>query len=359
MDLPGSGGFRQWFQVSALYVGTVIGAGFASGQEITQFFIIFGEKGLWGVSLATLLFGVLGFLLMTFTTAVRCSSYVELLPLLMGRKIARLVDWLSLAMLPGGLVVMLAGSGALFNEQFGLPTEAGTMLAALITALVILGGLEGVLLSNMILVPVKVCIIALVCLLAVIHHGGWPEITKAGQPLTGTDRHWLWSSVLYVSYNMVVPLAVLSSLGRNVEQRPGVLGGVTGGIALGSTAVLVTLAGLIYYPQITRYQVPLLCIAGGLGEGWRHGLGVLIWLAIITTAIADAHGFASRLAPGGGIPYRLVGLGTILLSLPLARMDFTLLVQLLYPLFGYAGLVIMAGLLIAPFRLKLYFRDWK
>ncbi|WP_341466926.1 YkvI family membrane protein [Desulfofundulus salinus] len=359
MDLPGNGWFRQWFQVSALYVGTVIGAGFASGQEIMQFFIIFGEKGLWGVILATLLFGMMGFLLMTLTTALGCSSYAELLPLLMGRRLARVVDWLSLAMLPGGLAVMLSGSGALFHEQFGLPTELGALLAALITALVILGGLEGVLVANMILVPVKICIIALVCLLAVIHHGGWPEIAEAGKPLTGAGRHWLWSSILYVSYNMVVPLAVLSSLGRSVEQRPGVVGGFTGGIALGTTAVLVTLAGLFFYPQITCYQVPLLCIAGDLGEGWRHGLGMLIWLAILTTAIADAHGFASRLAAGGGRSYRLVGLGTIILTLPLAGMDFTRLVQILYPLFGYAGLMIMAGLLITPFKLKWLLREWK
>ncbi|WP_424659218.1 hypothetical protein [Desulfofundulus sp.] len=343
--------------MSALYAGTVIGAGFASGQEILQFFIVYGEQGLWGVVIATMLFALLGFLLMSFTTALGCSSYAELLPLLTGRKLARLVDWLNLAMLPGGLTVMLAGSGALFNEQFGLPTELGALLAAVITALVILGGLEGVLLANMVLVPVKVCIIALVCLLAVIHNGGWPAPGDLGGTMSGSARHWLWSSILYVSYNMVVPVAVMSSLGRSVDQKPGILGGLTGGIALGATAILVTLAGLFFYPRITHYQVPLLCIAGGLGEGWRHGLGILIWMAIITTAIADAHGFASRLAPGGGWPYRLVGLTTIVLALPLARLDFNRLVQILYPLFGYAGLLIVAGLLITPLKLKRMLKD--
>jgi uncharacterized membrane protein YkvI len=36
-------------QVAAAYVGTAIGAGFASGQEIMQFFVRFGHKGIWGV----------------------------------------------------------------------------------------------------------------------------------------------------------------------------------------------------------------------------------------------------------------------------------------------------------------------
>ncbi|WP_194174985.1 hypothetical protein [Desulfofundulus thermobenzoicus] len=121
---------------------------------------------------------------------------------------------------------------------------------------------------------------------------------------------------------------------------------------LGATAGLITLAGLAHYPQITGYQVPILLIAGFLGETWRHALGGLIWLAILTTAIADAHGFASRLAPGGGWRYRAVGLATIICALPLAKMDFSRLVQLLYPLFGYAGLIILVALLLAPFRLK-------
>jgi uncharacterized membrane protein YkvI len=351
MDLPGIG-LKQWFQVSALYAGTVIGAGFASGQEIMQFFIIYGEKGLWGVTLSTILFGLLGLLIMLYTTAAGCSSYAELLPVMMGKKLARAVDWLSLAMLPGGLVVMLAGSGALLNEQFGLPTGAGTLAVAIITILVIMGGLEGVLLTNMILVPLKILTIAFVCLMAIINYGGWPELIQQGHQVN-YGRNWLWSSVLYVSYNMVVPLAVLSSLGRSVEQKPGILGGLTGGIILGGTAGLVTLAGLLFYPGITSYQIPLLCIAGDLGEIWKHILGLLIWLAILTTAIADAHGFASRVAPKGGTLYRLAGTGVVLLAIPLAGVGFTRLVKILYPLFGYAGLAVIAGLITTIFRLKI------
>lgn len=39
---------RMDWQVAAAYVGTMIGAGFASGQELMQFFVRFGIKGIWG-----------------------------------------------------------------------------------------------------------------------------------------------------------------------------------------------------------------------------------------------------------------------------------------------------------------------
>lgn len=188
--------FGQCFQVTSLYIGAVIGAGFASGQEIMQFFIIFGSRGLWGVALATLLFAGLEGLVMSLITFLRATSYVDLLPRLMGKKLARAIDVLSLIMLPGGLAVMLAGSGAVFDEQFGLPAGLGILLAALITALVILGGLEGVLMANMILVPVKILVISLVCFFALIHHGGWPQGLVQETSFTEVGRHWFWSSII-------------------------------------------------------------------------------------------------------------------------------------------------------------------
>ncbi|RYD02452.1 hypothetical protein N752_24285 [Desulforamulus aquiferis] len=75
---------------------------------------------------------------------------------------------------------------------------------------------------------------------------------------------------------------------------------------------------------------------------------MLIWLAILTTAIANAHGFASRLAPDGGKRYRLFGLAACLGVLPLTVFDFSSLVRFLYPLFGYAGLLLLAAMLIVP-----------
>lgn len=48
--------WKTSFQVAATYVGAVMGAGFASGQEIQQFFARFGYWGLVGVVLSSFLF---------------------------------------------------------------------------------------------------------------------------------------------------------------------------------------------------------------------------------------------------------------------------------------------------------------
>lgn len=333
-------------KIMAVYIGSIIGAGFASGQEIMQFFISHGQRGMWGAVMATILFSYLGGLVMILSVNQRSQNYYAILRQVLGPGLARIIDILSLVMLPGGLAVMLAGSGAVFAEQLGLPTILGTLCTAGFTCLVILIGIKGVIGANAILVPIKIFAIILVCMLALVFGPGEKELFKAGCPERGT--HYIWSGLLYVSYNMIVPVAMLSSLGRNVSLREGVLGGILGGLTLGGIIILVTACGLAFYPDITAYEIPLLYMASGMPAGFRLLLGVLIWMAILTTAVADAHGFASRLSRPGSKKYKIYGLGVVFLMLPLASLKFSYLVQLLYPLFGYAGLALLLGLLLVP-----------
>ncbi len=340
---------RGWLlaKVICTYIGAVIGAGFASGQEIMQFFALHGRCGLLGVILAAVLFSYLGVLIMYLTISLRSDSYKNILNLLMGSKESVLLDALNLFMLLGGLSVMLAGSGAVFEEHFGLPASCGVWLLAVLTSLVLWNGVRGVLCANVCLVPLKFFAVTAISLAALAADGqsGAPVLPQAGG---GAAGHWLLASFLYVSYNMVVPVAVLSSLGKVVPLRIGLAGGFFGGLLLGLAIFLVAAAEISLLPEVSAYQIPLLYLAGRQGSACRWGLGFLIWLAILTTAIANAHGFASRLAPAGGSRYRIIGIAACLLALPLSRLSFAFLVRLLYPLFGYAGLALLVVLLFKP-----------
>lgn len=346
------------FNVAVLYIGPVIGAGFASGQEILQFFIAFGNSGLRGALLAAAMFCFLGGLVMRLAVSVGASDYRDVYRTVLGRIPARAMDLLSLAMLPGGVTVMLAGGGAVFSEHLGMPQLAGTLITALATAAVISMGLKGVVSANSLLVPVKVAAIASICLIALAfaHPPDQAPPAAAGQAY-GSRINWAWSAVLYVSYNMVVPVAVLSSLGRSVSLRDGVRGGMLGGAVLGVMALLMVTTGLSFYPGITACEVPLLMIAGSIGPFFKTVLGALLWVAILTTAIADTHGFASRFAESHTRRYRAVGAGLVAACLPLSTFKFSLLVKVLYPLFGYAGLILLAALLFVP-PLKIFRRKF-
>ncbi len=335
-------------KVISAYIGAVIGAGFASGQEIMQFFILHGRAGLMGAALATLLFAYLGGLVMFLSINMRTGSYRKVFGFLLGNKAGRFMDALNLCMLLGGVGVMMAGSAAVFSEHFALPARAGVISVAVLTSLALMGGLEGVLTVNVFLVPLKYLAVVVISLAALLGQSGGTAGVEAAMVGEGVAGSWALAGFLYVSYNMIVPVAVLSSLGRAVPLKIGLAGGVLGGLLLGLAIILVTAAGLAHLPDVALYQIPMLHLAGSLEPALRLGSGLLIWLAILTTAIANAHGFASRLGSAGRVQYRLYGMGACLLALPLACFSFTGLVRFLYPLFGYAGLVLLIALLARP-----------
>ncbi|GAB6179196.1 membrane protein [Desulfotomaculum defluvii] len=331
----------------ATYMGAIIGAGFASGQEILQFFILFGYKGLFGVMVATVFFVYLGAMVLRLSVQLRARNYQELLDYLLGPWAGKLMDLISIFMLMAGLAIMLSGTGAVVQEYLSLPEWIGIGLAVFIIILVILRGLNGFLSINVILVPIKLAAVCLIAGLALAQKGLPPELPYIHTH--GVGGHWLLASILYVSYNMIVPMAVLSTTGRSITVKMGIWVGIIGGIGLGIAAAMVTLGGLAFYPKILNYEVPVLYMASCVSNILRPIFALLIWVAMLTTAIANTHGCASRFAPEGGKRYRFYGIASCLMVLPFTYFDFSFLVRLLYPIFGYAGLFLFGTLLIVPF----------
>lgn len=337
------------FKIAAMYAGAVIGAGFASGQEVMQFFTVYGIKGLWGVVVATMLLAYLGASILYLSVKYGTGNYLLLINNLTAPWVARIFDLLSIAMLLAGLSVMLSGSGAVFSEYLRIAAWPGVLFLLFIVGLVLTGGMARVIRFNSLLVPVKIAAIFIVSLLVIaMCKSGAPPVEGMHSSLFVSSGNWFVSGVLYVSYNMILVLAVLSTLGDRVTSRRAVAGGVVGGVVLGIAVGVLLLAQLKLYPAIAGYKVPVLFMAGEIGDMFRIPVAILIWLAILTTAVANAHGLAARFAPPGSVKYKLVGVGCTLMALPLARLDFDRLVGTIYPVFGYAGLLMVFILLVSP-----------
>ena len=65
-------------RVAGKYIGTVVGACFASGQEVLQFFVCFGNAGIAGLLVVTVLFMVLGFMVMETGNRVHAESHLDI-----------------------------------------------------------------------------------------------------------------------------------------------------------------------------------------------------------------------------------------------------------------------------------------
>ena len=335
--------WKTTFQVAATYVGAVMGAGFASGQEIQQFFARFGRWGLGGVIVSAVLFSLLGWGMLDLQRRWKISSYPEFFNHLLGTRWGRWADGLVSALLFLGMLAMISGCGALFYEYFGFSRWLGIILTSSVIALALWFRGEGVLWINSVLIPLKFIFCLGIATAAVFFatSGDGEGIVVLSNPLV---NNWALSAILYVSFNLTLAMVVFASLGREV-QRPGArLGAVLGGVALGIFAFVIG-AALLRFPDILGLEIPMVAVAGKLGDWPAFFYVVVLWLTMITAAIGNGFSLVSRVVDTGKMSYGKATLLLLLLLLPIAGVKFSHIVQFVYPLFGYLGLVFLPTIL--------------
>jgi len=341
------------------YLGAVIGAGFASGQEIVQFFVNYGTDGTKGVFLATFLFSACGALLLYLAHAHKAANYQDILRHLLGPGLGRAIDVLLAVFLFLGIGTMLSASGAVFYEHMYLPKNLGILLAYILILILLMTGKKGLILSYNMLVPVKIILLVIISGYAALFVEGNQCQIQAQALKTESDWSWIISSVLYVAYNFALAMVVLTEYQSITNRRQGVIGAAIGGLVLGGMVVINYFSLYKFLPTVTHYQVPMLYVAGQVNLTAKHLYTVVLWLGIITTAIANAYGFAQRFSKFTGLSYRICLLLCMTMALPISMQSFSSLVGKVYPIFGILGVSIIAALLYRATKelgLELYYR---
>jgi uncharacterized membrane protein YkvI len=335
--------WKTTFQVAATYVGAVMGAGFASGQEIQQFFARFGRWGLAGVVVSAVLFSLLGWGMLDLQERWKISSYPEFFEHLLGRKWGNWADKLVSVLLFLGMLAMISGSGALFYEYFGFSRWLGIFLTCSVIVLALWFQGEGVLWINSVLIPLKFvfCLGIGTAAIFLATSGDGEGIVVLASPIV---KHWAVSAVLYVSFNLTLAMVVFASLGRDI-QRPGArLGAVLGGAALGIFAFVIG-AALLRFPDILGLEIPMVAVAGKLGDWPAFFYVAVLWLTMITAAIGNGFSLISRVVDSGKMSYGPATILLLVLLVPVSGVRFSQIVQFVYPLFGYIGLVFLPTIL--------------
>ncbi len=337
------------FRVASTYIGTVVGAGFASGQETLRFFAAYGPAGLAGILLATLLFCALGVSALDLGRGLGARTHREILDHVLGAPLARLMDGAITLFLGITLAVMIAGGGAIFTQQLGAPYAVGTLLTAVAAGATILSGMRGVMAANAVVVPLlSLAVLGLVSASLHRHGLGAAFAALAPQPALAPVRSWWMSGLLYVSYNLVLSLSVLGPLGAEIRDRAALRwGGLLGGLALGLMSAGMTLAISAHLPE-AAVEIPMLYLTRFYGPPVQWFYALVLWAEIYTTAVACAYGFAGRL--GQLWRYREAVLASICLGLVGSGFGFSRLLALFYPLFGLVALAVLAGLVREPIR---------
>jgi len=329
-------------KIAGVYIGTVVGAGFASGQEILQFFCVFGKNGFFGLILVTVLFVFFGYLIMDMGYSLKSKSHIEIIQMVGGKHIGRLADIIITFFLFGSLTAMIAGGGAMFKENFGISPVLGSLIMAVAASVTCLFGIRGVMNSISFIVPFLLAAVLCIGLFSMFSgKAGFPD----SEALIASSRllaNWQWAALLYVSYNILLSISVLGPLGANSFSRKSVKAGAfLGGMGLGIGSAVIYMALLKNMPGVLEFEIPMIYIAGKMGFILQLAYAAVLLMEVYTTAVSSLFGFVSRLTDIESGKGKCAIVLTAVMSFLASRVGFTNLVKYLYPVVGYCGIVLL------------------
>lgn len=370
--------------VAGAFIGTVVGAGFASGQETLRFFTAFGAAGLMGLALATVLFVVFGVRILSLGARYGASSHRPLVLHATGPRFGPAFDVLLALLLLATAAAMASGAASALAEQFGWPRWLGALFMVAVSAVTVLGGIGGVVKAVAAVAPLLIASILLISLssLAVppvpgggpgsppgmeqpegpgsvpapptvpatrgLLHGLTVALRWSGRPGLGAAGTWWTAALLYVAYNMLLAMPVLAPLGAVADGRAVRRGSLLGGAGLGVGAAAIHLAVAARMPAAAAVDIPMLFTARALPPWIAITYSVLLLAEVYTTAVALLFGFAARIGEHGRRAFRPAVLGGAVVAWAGGLVPFAKVVATLYPVIGVLGLVLMAGLFRPP-----------
>lgn len=330
---------KSW-QVALAYAGTVIGAGFASGQELLLFFASYGAWGLLGITLAGVLFMYLGKAILDISFHIKAVGYHQVLAAVCGPRVGHIYSILSTIFLLASLAIILAGAGAIGREYFDLPPHQGILLLALAIFVTTAFGSTALIAINCILTPLLITLTLFVGLLSLLYHGIQPTLlTFSPADAIQPAPNWAISSILYVAYNTILASTILAPLGAKTPSSAiRRVGSILGGLILTIVALFIILVIMLHYPESFATEVPMLYIASAQ-HPYSYIAYVFILLgAMYTTGSASLYGCSIFLSSAFSLSPLWTTMGLMLICLVGSQFGFAALIAALCPVFGLVTL---------------------
>ena len=204
------------FQVAAVYVGTVIGAGFATGKEIYEFFTQYGLYGLLGIFLSGFIFMRIGKKIMIISLHKNLKNYMEFNDWLFGKRISFFVNILFMGMLIGVTGIMMSGVGGLFEEQLGFSKIGGMVFTMFLSVVVMSWGTKGLLSINTFVVPAMILFNIVLMGVSLFHFNSVQIFLTIPDQIS-------WKLILspfsYTAFNLALTQAILVPLAAEIQDE--------------------------------------------------------------------------------------------------------------------------------------------
>lgn len=330
---------KNILSIVMVIIGALIGAGFASGQEIYTFFYKNGISGLVGTIISSILIGYIIYKVFIIEKKYQISNYREFLETIMDTDkkakieiINKIIEILILIT----FFIMMAGFGAYFEQEYRINSMIGSTILSVLCFLVFITNVDGFIKISKFVVPLLVIFIILIGILNMQNI----ELDKINSDII-VQNVILGpiNAIMYASYNTILLIPVLITLNRKINKYKEIKY-----IALISAIIIFILTIIIFFLlsnitiEIKTIEMPIVYVISNNFRYFKNMYAIIILISIFTTAVSLGISYLEN-NKRNKKSYTQTAAIMCITSIFFSKIGFSNLINLLYPIFGVLGLI--------------------
>lgn len=340
--------------IGAGMVAFFIGAGFASGQEILQFFVTYGSRSI--IAVAAVAF-ILIWTSVSYTRAGyenRFGAVKNIYYYYGGRYVGLFFDLFIAVYCYGSFFYMAAAAATVANTTFGVSKIIGSAALGILVICTVIFGFDTLakIMGYSGIVNIALILIVTIYTLA----GNWQHIPDGvrlierglAEVTRGGSDNPVLGGVAYIGGTALWFAVFLSELAARRPRRDMRIGAVAGSIFITGMIILSTLTLFSILPEVAAADVPNLVIANRITPAAGVFFTIIIILEVYNTSAPQMWTVVSRISPDeNSNQFRVATVVLVVLGVAVATViPFKTLVGYVLSTTGYVCYIFFAAVIL-------------
>ena len=323
---------KNIIKILFVIIGTIVGAGFASGKEIYLFFFVYGLKGIVGIIISSLIMSITIYKVFKICSENKIINYQDFCKYIGNEYIGNIVHIFLIIT----FFIMISGFSSFLKQEFNINQSTGSILIILLCYITLRNNVKGVVKVSNYLMPLLIIFLVITSLKNLDVINNYNNIFN--YQLTPKYGGY-FQSILYGCYNCILLIPVVISLNNYIKNKKDILYSTIGsGFIILMLSICVYNLLLLGDIRIYNVEMPIIEIVKKYGSIYKNLYIIIIGIAIYTTAVSTGYSFLNRWENNKKVYKRYLKVISVF-AFFLSKISFSFLVNLLYPILGIVGVL--------------------
>lgn len=349
---------KNVIKIAGVWISYCIGSGFATGQDMMQYFVAYGMKGFIGILVGIAIHIYVTTSYMSLGKTMQFENPMGVFDYFCGKYLGKLVAALTVVYALFAPSVMISGFGATINQLTGFPMVAGSIIMGTIVTLTVMLGLHRI--ADIIGTIGPLLIIVSLLTGGIYLIGNWERL-KAGaiaaeeMELLSIGDNWFMGGVYFATWAPLMAAPFLTTTAKTIDtKKEGITGMIVGNVGYMLAVFIMVAAFFCDLDGVSKVLVPTLYLAQQMSPFLTVlFIGVII-LGIYSSAVPGMFTFVATFAKEKTKKYMLISIGTgVFVTIVTMLIPFDFLTNYMFTVYGALGLPFIFLIAFAQIRTKL------